>query len=417
MDIGTAKPTADERRRVPHHALDLVRPDEPFHAARWAAVARAAIADIAARGRLPIVVGGTGLYYRALVGGPVRGAAARRRHPRAPPRAGGRGRRRGAARRLAAVDPDAAAAIRVRDLVRISRALEVYEQTGVADHARWAAGAPAGDRRRRCVLDPPLATLRRASPPASTQMISPASWTRCARCAPPATARRCKPLQALGYRQLGAVLDGRCRSPTPSPRPSGHVAYARRQRTWFRTGGRPPLRRRPRDRRGAHAGGRRMTPGCVFCAIAAGDDPGVDGGARRRRRGFLDARPVFKGHVLVVPRAHVPTLSDMPVAALGTLFAAVQRIARRRRGRPGRRRQLRRDEQQGLAERAAICTCTWCRARRRTACAASSGRASPTPTTPSASVRGPDPRRAVASIPSRCIGHGRTDNRAHGRRR
>src|SRR6185312_2980231 len=64
MDVGTAKPTADERRRVPHHALDLVHPDEPFHAARWAAVA-----DIAGRGRLPIVVGGTGLYYRALVTG------------------------------------------------------------------------------------------------------------------------------------------------------------------------------------------------------------------------------------------------------------------------------------------------------------------------------------------------------------
>ena len=62
MDIGTAKPTPEERRRVPHHGLDLVRPDEPFHAARWAAVARAAIADITARGRLPIVVGGTGLY-------------------------------------------------------------------------------------------------------------------------------------------------------------------------------------------------------------------------------------------------------------------------------------------------------------------------------------------------------------------
>src|SRR5215467_2304004 len=69
MDIGTAKPTADERRRVPHHALDLVRPDQPFHAARWAAVARAAIEDVAARGRLPIIVGGTGLYYRALTGG------------------------------------------------------------------------------------------------------------------------------------------------------------------------------------------------------------------------------------------------------------------------------------------------------------------------------------------------------------
>jgi len=69
MDVGTAKPTAEEQRRVPHHALDLVQPDQPFHAARWAEVARAAIADIARRGRLPIVVGGTGLYYRALVTG------------------------------------------------------------------------------------------------------------------------------------------------------------------------------------------------------------------------------------------------------------------------------------------------------------------------------------------------------------
>ena len=81
----------------PTTRLDLVRPDEPFHAARWAAVARAAIADIAARGRLPIVVGGTGLYYRALHRA-VRGAAARRGHPRPPPRRGGGRGRRGAAR-------------------------------------------------------------------------------------------------------------------------------------------------------------------------------------------------------------------------------------------------------------------------------------------------------------------------------
>ena len=70
-------------------------------------------------------------------------------------------------------------------------------------------------------------------------------------------------------------------------------------------------------------------PGCVFCAIAAGDVPATigrcddDGVAA-----FLDARPVFKGHVLVVPRAHVPTLADLPAPALGTLFAAVQRVAR-----------------------------------------------------------------------------------------
>ena len=71
-----------------------------------------------------------------------------------------------------------------------------------------------------------------------------------------------------------------------------------------------------------------MTPGCVFCAIAAGDVPASMVARDDDVAAFLDARPVFKGHVLVVPRAHVPTLSDMPPAALGTLFAAVQRIAR-----------------------------------------------------------------------------------------
>jgi len=68
-------------------------------------------------------------------------------------------------------------------------------------------------------------------------------------------------------------------------------------------------------------------PGCLFCAIAAGDVPATMVFRDDDVAAFLDARPVFKGHVLVVPRAHVPTLADMPAAGLGTLFAAVQRIA------------------------------------------------------------------------------------------
>ena len=70
------------------------------------------------------------------------------------------------------------------------------------------------------------------------------------------------------------------------------------------------------------------TPGCVFCAIAAGDVPASMVLRDDDVAAFLDARPVFKGHVLIVPRAHVPTLSDLPAPALATLFAAVQRIAR-----------------------------------------------------------------------------------------
>jgi tRNA dimethylallyltransferase len=69
MDVGTAKPTPAEQRRVPHHLLDLVAPDEPFTAADWVRLARRLVVEVAARGRLPLVVGGTGLYVSALVHG------------------------------------------------------------------------------------------------------------------------------------------------------------------------------------------------------------------------------------------------------------------------------------------------------------------------------------------------------------
>src|SRR5262249_44458253 len=76
MDVGTAKPTREERARVPHHVLDVADPDEVFDVARYHDLARAAVRDIAARGRLAIVVGGTGLYLRALRGGLFRASPA-----------------------------------------------------------------------------------------------------------------------------------------------------------------------------------------------------------------------------------------------------------------------------------------------------------------------------------------------------
>ena len=236
MDIGTAKPTADERRRVPHHALDLVRPDEPFHAARWAAVARAAIADIAARGRLPIVVGGTGLYYRALVTGlfeaPPPDEAIRARH-RAQAAAEGV---EALHARLAAIDPDAAAAIRVRDLVRISRALEVHEQTGVPITTLRRQATPPADLAPTVLLfDPPLATLRARISARVEQMISAGFLDEVRALRAAGYGPTLKPLQALGYRQLGAVLDGTMSlADAVAETVQATFAYARRQRTWFR---------------------------------------------------------------------------------------------------------------------------------------------------------------------------------------
>src|SRR5437867_1042823 len=139
LDIGTAKPTAAERARVPHHCLDLVAPSEAFDAARFRDAAGAAIADIVRRGRNALVVGGTGLYVRVLLHGLCPAT------PRVPALRAVLGRmvaERGAPalhRGLVALDPAAAARIAPADAVRIVRALEVGLATGVRLSAWQAA--------------------------------------------------------------------------------------------------------------------------------------------------------------------------------------------------------------------------------------------------------------------------------------
>jgi tRNA dimethylallyltransferase len=160
LDVGTAKPTAAERAAVPHHLLDIVEPGEGMDAARWQALADAAIADIAARGRVPLVVGGTGLYLRTLLRGvaeaPGRDPALRARLEAEAAREG----RPALHARLAEVDPAAAATIGPNDLVRIVRALEIAaagrtQSEVFAAHGHREARYPA----RLLALDPPRAEL------------------------------------------------------------------------------------------------------------------------------------------------------------------------------------------------------------------------------------------------------------------
>lgn len=236
MDIGTGKATAEERRLVPHHLLDQVRPDEPFHAARWAALAGAAIADIAARGRLPIVVGGTGLYYRALTVGlfdaPPPDESIRERHRALAASAGVED----LYRQLTEIDPVTAAAISPRDLVRISRALEVYEQTGVPVSAlKQRQRRPSQWRPYAIVLDPPLAELRRRISERVGAMMAAGFLDEVRALRAAGYGPGARPMQALGYRQLGEHLDGACTlEQAVSATIAATVAYARRQRTWFR---------------------------------------------------------------------------------------------------------------------------------------------------------------------------------------
>lgn len=131
MDIGTAKPTPEERARVLHHLIDIVEPDQEFHVAQFQTAAYAAIDDIRRRGKVPFLVGGTGQYVHAVLEG--------WQIPPVPPDPDLRERLHAEAeehgpehlhRRLAAVDPDAAARIHPNNVRRVIRALEVHAATG-----------------------------------------------------------------------------------------------------------------------------------------------------------------------------------------------------------------------------------------------------------------------------------------------
>jgi tRNA dimethylallyltransferase len=130
MDIGTAKPSAEQRARVPHHLIDLVDPDRPYSAGKWRADAVRIVEEILKRKRVPLIVGGTMLYYRALVHGldPL---------PQADPAVRAALDAEAAERgwpalhaELARIDPDAARRIMPNDAQRIQRALEVWRLTG-----------------------------------------------------------------------------------------------------------------------------------------------------------------------------------------------------------------------------------------------------------------------------------------------
>src|SRR5690349_16146143 len=130
MDVGTAKPGADERAEIPHHLIDIADPIDPYSAARFAQDAASAIAEVRARGRVPIVVGGTMLYFKAL----TEGLSAL---PQADPLIRSRLDRRAATEgwpslhaALARVDPVTAARLAPTDSQRIQRALEVFELAG-----------------------------------------------------------------------------------------------------------------------------------------------------------------------------------------------------------------------------------------------------------------------------------------------
>jgi tRNA dimethylallyltransferase len=237
LDIGSAKPTASERARVRHHLVDIRDPDEEFSAADYVRLARAAVEDIRDRGRLPVLVGGTGLYLRALlVGlfeGPSRDSALRERLEAIADRFGDTRLHR----LLRRVDPEAAVRIHPRDRLRIVRALEVFRATGrPISEQQQRGGAPlAGFDTLIVGLDLPRPELRERMEQRTRAMLAQGLVDEVRGLLARGYPADLRPLQAIGYRQALALIGGRL-SADQALRAivTESMQYAKRQRTWFR---------------------------------------------------------------------------------------------------------------------------------------------------------------------------------------
>ena len=237
MDVATAKPSAEERRAVPHHLVDVADPDDPYHAARFVREARSAIDGIRARGRLPVVVGGTGLYIRALVRGldpaPPADPAFRRELGELAAREG-----RGALHvRLAREAPAMARRLHPNDHVRVVRALELLRAGAPVGDAqeRWRAPAGAGpDAVISVGLTLPRETLAGRLRARAARMVS-AGLAEEVRAL---LARGYDPslpaMQGIGYREFVLVLRGTLSVDEALRRMQRDtVRYAKRQWAWF----------------------------------------------------------------------------------------------------------------------------------------------------------------------------------------
>jgi tRNA dimethylallyltransferase len=236
MDIGAAKPTPAERTRIPHHLLDVADPDRPYSAGDYSREARGALAAIAARGRLPIVVGGTGLYLRALLSGlfagPPRSETLRERLRRAGTAHGGDY----LWRLLRRLDPVSAARIHPNDAPKLIRALEVTIAARQPISQAWESGRDAlqGFRILRIGLNPPRPALyARINQRAATMFTAgllEETEKLLAQYGPD-----CPALGALGYKGAVRVLRGELSLPAAiAETQQGHRRYAKRQMTWFR---------------------------------------------------------------------------------------------------------------------------------------------------------------------------------------
>lgn len=235
FDVGSGKPTPEERARAPHHLIDTHDPLDAIDAATWAKLAEAAIDDVRRRGKVPIVCGGTFFWIRALVLGlveaPPADPAIRARHRALVDETG----RAALHDELAEVDPRSAERLHPNDVVRMSRALEVYELSGRA-MSEWQAAHGFKARRFDATM-----IGRRHDPAALTERIAArverwlaGAWLDEVRGLLDAGFGEARAMGSVGYAEVRAHLEGKL----PRAELQGAIVrstrlFARRQRTWL----------------------------------------------------------------------------------------------------------------------------------------------------------------------------------------
>jgi tRNA dimethylallyltransferase len=236
MDIGTAKPSADERSRIPHHLIDIVRPDQPFSAADFSEAADTAIHNICSRGKRAIVAGGTGLYIRSLLKGLVDSPGSTeeiRQELRTEAHERGN---LAMLEELRQVDPKLAEQIHPNNLVRIIRALEVFRTTGIP-LSNYQQEHGFSDQRYRSLqigirVERPLLYSRIDE--RVNQMLERGLLQEVQQLLSAGYSLETKAMRAIGYKEINAHLAGEYSLDEAIrliKRNTRH--YAKRQLTWF----------------------------------------------------------------------------------------------------------------------------------------------------------------------------------------
>jgi tRNA dimethylallyltransferase len=236
MDIGTAKPTAEEQNRVAHHMIDIVEPDDTFDAARYTGLARAKIFALNQQNITPFVVGGTGLYIKALLYGLFNAAVS-------DPDVRRRLKEEGAVHgveylhaRLVRLDPETARRLHVHDTYRILRALEVIETTGkpISRHHQEHGFLEQPFRSLKIGLNMDRAILYEGIDARVDAMISAGFVDEVRNLLARGYLRDLKSMQSIGYRHMIDYLEGRLSwEECTRTLKRDHRRYAKRQLTWF----------------------------------------------------------------------------------------------------------------------------------------------------------------------------------------